>query len=94
MEDTPVVNLTEFREAKKKKEELALKELFDADKPRELEDIYDASDEVLDVLEQNFDEGVCVGLLDGMIQVSSTVDDIDTIIYMLEEALYNIRNDY
>lgn len=81
MDDTTVVSLTDYRKNKE-------------NQPRELWDVFYCTDEVLDILEDNFDEAVCIGMQDGYIQVTGTVEDIDTIVFMLEEALYNVRNNY
>jgi len=80
--DNTIVNLTDWRKRKENP------------KPLQVETIFDASDMVLDVLEVNFEEGVAVGLLDGQLQVSSTMDDVDSIIQLLEAALDSVRNDY
>ena len=85
MEDTKVVRLTDFKARKEPPEETGGKEL---------DNLFNASDAVLDIIEENFEEGICIGMADGYIQLVSTVDDIDTIIFMLEEALYNVRSDY
>ena len=85
MEATKVVSLTDFK---------ARKELPNETGVKELDNLFNASDAVLDIIEENFEEGICIGMADGYIQLVSTVDDIDTIIFMLEEALHNMRNDY
>jgi len=63
-------------------------------KIKEMNNIFDASDNVLDVLCDEFDEGIAIGLLEGQIQVSATFDDLDLLVDMLETALYNVRNEY
>jgi hypothetical protein len=80
--DNTIVSLTDFRKRK------------EVPKALQIETIFDASDIVLDVLEMNFEEGVAVGLLDGQLQVSSTMDDVDSIIQLLEAALDSVRNEY
>jgi len=80
--DNTIVSLTDFRKRK------------EVPKTLQIETIFDASDIVLDVLEINFEEGVAVGLLDGQLQVSSTMDDVDSIIQLLEAALDSVRNEY
>lgn len=81
MSDT-VVNINDYR--KPKTENI----------PTSLEGIFQASDNVLDVMCEEFEEGICIGLLDGQVQVSATFDDIDLIISMLETALYQVQNEY
>jgi hypothetical protein len=80
--DNTIVSLTDFRKRK------------EVPKALQIETIFDASDIVLDVLEMNFEEGVAIGLLDGQLQVSSTMDDVDSIIQLLEAALDSVRNEY
>jgi len=80
--DNTIVSLTDFRKRK------------ETPKALQIETIFDCSDIVLDVLEMNFEEGVCIGLLDGQLQVSSTMDDVDSIIQLLEAALDSVRNEY
>ena len=80
--DNTIVSLTDFRKRK------------EVPKPLQIETIFDASDIVLDVLEMNFEEGVAIGLIDGQLQVSSTMDDVDSIIQLLEAALDSVRNEY
>ena len=79
MSDT-VVNINDYRKKKAPEPDLGA--------------IFNASDAVLDVMEQEFTEGVCVGILDNRIQVSATFDDKEVLIEMLEEALYQVRNEY
>ena len=80
--DNTIVNLTDWRKRK------------ETPKPLQIETIFDASDVVLDVLECNFEEAIAIGLLDGQLQVSSTMDDVDSIIQLLEAALDSVRNEY
>lgn len=83
--ESKVVSLTDYRDSKPKKGPAPVKEM---------EDIFNCYDEVMDLIESSFDDGLYVGLSDGIIQLGSTSEDIDTIIFMLEEALYNVRNEY
>ena len=76
-----VVNINDYR----KKEEPPI---------TTLECIFHASDTVLDVMEQEFSEAVCIGILGHQLQVSATFDDKEVLIEMLEEALYQVRNEY
>jgi len=80
MSDT-IVNLDEYRKILRKKP------------PQSLDDIFYASDAVLDVLESEFQEGVAVGLLDGKIQVSATFDDRDLLVEILQSALNCVTDD-
>lgn len=61
---------------------------------KELENIFNASDIVLDALCDEFDEGIAVGLLNGQIQVSATFDDYDLLVELLETALDTVKNEY
>ena len=73
---------------------VSLTERRKAQEERNLDDIFYCADEALDVIEDNFDMGVVIGLIGDEIQVTSTEENIDMIIFMLEEALYNVRNNY
>ena len=79
-----VVSLTKYKKDKEASE----------NSKRELDNIFNASDNVLDVLQEEFDEGLCIGILDGELQISATVDDIDSIIMFLESALDLVKNEY
>jgi len=78
-----VVSLTDRIEAYKK----ALLEKRKAD---DLSDMLDASDQVLDSLENNFDMGVVIGIRNNQLQLSSTEDEIETVIGIVEDALDNL----
>ena len=58
------------------------------------EDLNWASDAVLGALQDNFDEGVCIGILGNKVQVASTMDDVDQVIWLLEEALQDLYKEY
>lgn len=83
--ESKVVSLTDYRDSKVEKEPVPVKEM---------EDIFNCYDEVMDTLESNFEEGIYIGMTEGTLQVGCTSENVDTIIYMLEEALYNVRNEY
>ena len=82
-----VISIDSFR--KEKEEKAALNNEL-----AELDTIFEASDAVLDVVEDNFDDGVVIGLLDGQLQISSSMDDIDSLLSFLESALQHVREDY
>ena len=79
-----VVSFTKYKKDKEVTENVA----------RELDNIFQATDQVLDVLQENFDEGISIGILDGQLQVASTFDDYDLMVAMLEDALYQVKNEY
>jgi hypothetical protein len=60
----------------------------------EIEAIFNASDVVLDVLADQFEEGIAIGILDGQLQISSTMDDIDSIMMTLEAAVKTVKEEY
>jgi hypothetical protein len=55
----------------------------------DLDLIQNASETVLDSIDYNFDEGILIGTLNNKLQLSSTMDDEETL-QMLEEALENL----
>jgi len=55
----------------------------------DLDLIQKASETVLDSIDYNFDEGILIGTLNNKLQLSSTMDDEETL-QMLEEALENL----
>lgn len=57
-------------------------------------DMFSYSNEVLDAIEENFDYGVYIGIQNGKMNVSATINDVDEIIFILEEALEYVREDY
>lgn len=61
---------------------------------RASEDLNCSSDVVLGVLQDNFDEGVCIGILGSKVQVSSTMEDVEQVIWLLEEALQDLYKEY
>jgi hypothetical protein len=75
-----VINLTDYIEKKKTIENKVLSDL---------DLIQNASETVLDSIEYNFDEGILIGTLNNKLQLSSTMDDEETL-QMLEEALENL----
>ena len=75
-----IVNLTDYRNKKKTIENKVLSDL---------DLIQLASETVLDSIDNNFDEGVLIGTLNNKLQLSSTMDDEETL-QMLEEALENL----
>ena len=75
-----IVNLTDYIEKKKTNENKVLSDL---------DLIQLASETVLDSIDNNFDEGVLIGTLNNKLQLSSTMDDEETL-QMLEEALENL----
>ena len=75
-----IVNLTDYIEKKKTNENKVLSDL---------DLIQKASETVLDSIDYNFDEGILIGTLNNKLQLSSTMDDQETL-QMLEEALENL----
>jgi hypothetical protein len=75
-----IVNLTDYRNKKKTIENKVLSDL---------DLIQLASETVLDSIDYNFDEGILIGTLNNKLQLSSTMDDEETL-QMLEEALENL----
>jgi len=73
-----VINLTDYINKNKKNPVLS-----------DLDLIQQASEIVLDSIDNNFDEGVLIGTLGNKLQMSSTMDDEETL-QMLEEALENL----
>jgi len=59
----------------------------------DLDLIQDASETVLDVMEEQFDGAILLGCLNSKMQMSSTIEDEEEIIMMLEEALHNLYNE-
>ena len=56
----------------------------------DLDLIQDASEIVLDSIEEHFDGGILIGTLNSKLQMSSTIEDEMEIIQLLEEALENL----
>jgi hypothetical protein len=56
----------------------------------DLDLIQDASEIVLDSIEEHFDGGILIGTLGSKLQMSSTIEDEMEIIQLLEEALENL----
>jgi len=56
----------------------------------DIEQVQNASEIVLDSIEEHFDGGILIGVLGNKLQLSSTVEDEMEIIQMLEEALENL----
>lgn len=54
------------------------------------EAIQQASEVALDVIEEQFDEGILIGVLNNKLQLSSTVEDEYDVLRLLEEALENL----
>ena len=52
--------------------------------------VQQASEVVLDSIEEQFDGGILIGVLGNKLQMSSTMEDEMEIIQMLEEALENL----
>ena len=75
-----VINLTDYIQKKKTNENKVLSDL---------DLIQKASETVLDSIDYNFDEGILIGTLNNKLQLSSTMDDEETL-QMLEEALENL----
>ena len=75
-----VINLTDYINKKKTIENKVLSDL---------DLIQSASETVLDSIDYNFDEGILIGTLNNKLQLSSTMDDEETL-QMLEEALENL----
>jgi hypothetical protein len=75
-----VINLTDYIEKKNTNENKVLSDL---------DLIQNASETVLDSIDYNFDEGILIGTLNNKLQLSSTMDDEETL-QMLEEALENL----
>ena len=61
------------------------------------EAIQQASELVLDVIEEQFEEGILIGVLNSKLQLSTTMEDDYDVIRLLEAALENlymeIKND-
>jgi len=76
--DNTVVSLTDFR--KKKEEE-----------PAEVDELFQICEVLLDVIDEHFEEGLCVCLSGGEITVSSTLSAVESVEELLEAALYSIR---
>jgi len=56
----------------------------------DLDLIQNASEIVLDSIEEQFDGGILIGTLNSKLQMSSTIEDEMEIIQLLEEALENL----
>jgi len=56
----------------------------------DLDLIQDASEIVLDSIEEHFDGGILIGIVGSKLQMSSTIEDEMEIIQLLEEALENL----
>jgi len=56
----------------------------------DIEQVQQASEIVLDSIEEQFDGGILIGVLGNKLQMSSTMEDEMEIIQMLEEALENL----
>lgn len=62
-------------------------------KNKELADIdliQEASEVVLDAMEEQFDGAILLGCLNSKMQMSSTIEDRAEIVMILEEALHNL----
>jgi len=61
------------------------------------EAIQQASEVALDVIEEQFEEGILIGVLNSKLQLSTTIEDDYDVIRLLESALENlymeIKND-
>ena len=75
-----IVNLTDYRNNKTKENTV----LSDKDL------IQSASEIVLDSIEHNFDGGILIGAIGNKLQLSSTLEDEELTLQMLEEALENL----
>jgi len=75
-----IVNLTDYRNNKTKENTV----LSDKDL------IQSASEIVLDSIEHNFDGGILIGVIGNKLQLSSTLEDEELTLQMLEEALENL----
>lgn len=51
------------------------------------------SEEILDLVDEYFDVGVFIGIIDDKIQVTATTTDIEDVIAILETALGNIEQE-
>ena len=71
-----IVNLTEIINKNKQLSDIDL--------------IQNASEVVLDSIEEHFDGGILIGTLNNKLQMSSTMEDEMEIIQLLEEALENL----
>ena len=56
----------------------------------DIEQVQQASEIVLDSIEEQFDGGILIGVLGNKLQMSSTMEDEMEIIQLLEEALENL----
>ena len=56
----------------------------------DIEQVQQASEIVLDNIEEQFDGGILIGVLGNKLQMSSTMEDEMEIIQLLEEALENL----
>jgi len=70
------VNLTEIINKNKKLSDVDL--------------IQEASEVALDVLEEQFDGAILIGCLNSKMQMSSTIENEEEIIALLEETLHNL----
>jgi len=74
-----IVNLTDYINKTKENTVLSDKDL-----------IQSASEIVLDSIEHNFDGGILIGVIGNKLQLSSTLEDEELTLQMLEEALENL----
>jgi len=75
-----IVNLTDYRNNKTKENTV----LSDEDL------IQSASEIVLDSIAHNFDGGILIGVIGNKLQISSTLEDEQQTLQMLEEVLENL----
>jgi hypothetical protein len=54
------------------------------------EAIQQASEVALDVIEEQFEEGILIGVLNSKLQLSTTIEDDYDVIRLLESALENV----
>ena len=74
-----VINLTDYINKTKENTVLSDEDL-----------IQSASEIVLDSIEHNFDGGILIGVIGNKLQLSSTLEDEELTLQMLEEALENL----
>ena len=74
-----VINLTDYINKTKENTVLSDEDL-----------IQSASEIVLDSIEHNFDGGILIGVIGNKLQLSSTLEDEQQTLQMLEEALENL----
>jgi hypothetical protein len=79
MQKDNVISFTEFKSNKESE--------------KEYKNPLPGSEEILDLVDQYFDVGVFIGIIDDKIQVTATTTDVEDVLYILHSAIENIEDE-